>query len=145
MLVEPYPPSIRTVHSPAGEPIITLSFEPASALLVARWHGHRTPDLVQIGAKELLLTLQQVPAQALFCDSSSVIGDWLDLMPWVEFEFLPAITASGIRALAFLPSTDAAHQLCVQMLAQLASTILPARIHTSEAAARTWLAAHEGF
>ena len=64
------------------------------------------------------------------------------LSAWVEFEFLPTVTTSGIRALAFLPSTDAAHRLCIQMLSHLANTILPAQIHLSETAARVWLAAY---
>lgn len=109
-------------------------------MLVARWHGYRTPELVRLGAEALLETLRKVPARGIFCDSSAVMGDWQDLLPWVEFEFLPTVTASGIQALAFLPSDETAHWLCIQMLSHLASTILPAQIHTSESAARAWLA-----
>lgn len=129
----------RIIYSPEGEPVVTLWFEPEAALLVIRWHGHITPEKVQIGAQATLAAAQEVPARTTFSDGSAVWGDWLDLLPWVQYDFLPAFIEAGMRALAFLPSADPDTRLGMLAFIQAASTVFPAQIHEEEASARAWL------
>lgn len=129
----------RVIYSPEQEPVITLSFEPVGALLLIRWHGHITPEKVQIGAQAALAAAQEVPTQTAISDGSAVWGDWLDLLPWVRYDFLPAFIEAGVRALAFLPSADPATRLGMMAFIQAASSVFPAQIHEEEAGARAWL------
>ncbi len=124
-----------------GELLLTQTYEAAHHLLVARWTGIATPESVQIGVQAALAFAQRHPGvQVALSDGSQIAGDWLDLLPWVRYEFLPAFMTAGVRALAFLPSDDPHTRLGMLAFAEAAGALFPVRTYEDETTARAWLA-----
>jgi hypothetical protein len=124
-----------------GDLLLTQTYEPANQLLVARWSGIATPESVQTGVQAALAFAQRHPGVRIaLSDGSQIAGDWLDLLPWVRYEFLPAFMTAGVRALAFLPSDDAHTRLGMIAFAEAAGALFPVRTYESESTAREWLA-----
>jgi len=81
---------------------------PTLELLHVRWHGHLTADaLVQgIQAGMQLLESQPLPRR-LLSNHRQVTGEWADALPWLQYEWLPAVCTRGVQVLAHVlaPST----------------------------------------
>ena len=109
--------------------------------MIARWFGVATPDSVMRGVQGILEFIRRHPSVCVaISDAGQIVGDWIELLPWMRYDFLPDFLEFGVRALAFLPSDDLPTQHGVSVFAQAASALLPVQTFPTEAEARAWLA-----
>lgn len=112
------PPPLRTpfytLPDLHGDPLVEFRHYPDEKVLHLCWHGHLTADeIVQVGQ----LALDQHPRldyQRVLNDKRNTSGDWHEALPWLRYEWLPRTMALGLRAVAYIFSTDLAHQLATQ-------------------------------
>ncbi len=137
-------PSVRYVfEGNLQEPLLILSFEPATDLLYLRWSGATDEAAVKRGAASILEAARDWQARLILNDGGQGLGDWQELVPWLAFELAPQVAAAGIRAVAFLPPASVAGTLAMHTLTEEAPAgVLPMRLFTTEAEARTWLKAY---
>ena len=140
-VLAPLPTTVdETVTDAAGARILTLTAVPAESLLVSRWYGHLDAAAVQHASHIALAFVTRHPT--LYCslsDSTHVSGDWLDLLPWLGYELLPALQQTNIRAAAFLAPTDPSTRLGITSFMRAAQGVFPAQLFEREADARRWL------
>lgn len=133
----------ETITDVTGARLLTLTLAPEHSLYVGRWYGTATPESIQLGMRAVLSFITRHPG--LCCalsDGSRIQGDWVELMPWVNYEFLPAFLDLGIRAIAFVPSQDPGTRLGITTFSITARQELPVGVFETELAARRWLAQH---
>jgi hypothetical protein len=81
-------------------------------LLHVCWHGHLTAEAVVRGAKASLHLFAGAPLPArLLSNHQQVTGEWGEALPWLQYEWLPAACARGIRSVAHLLAPNTASQL----------------------------------
>ncbi len=109
--------------------------------MIARWFGVATPESVMRGVQGIVVFLRHRPGVCVvISDASQIVGDWIELLPWLRYDFLPVFLEIGIRALAFLPSEDLSAQHGVSVFSQAASALMPVQTFPTETEARAWLA-----
>ncbi len=129
----------RPIVGDRGELIGLMNIEEHGQLLVGRWVGHCTPDAVVKGMRVAheMLTLQ--PCPAILSDGSAAVGDWSDLIPWMQYDMLPRLVETGVRFIANVRSPDPASRIAHQNYAQFASRYLTIRLFDEPGQAREWL------
>ncbi len=124
-----------------GQPIAVLHADLTHHLLTVRWEGNLTASEVIRVAEAAIQLRQQLtePLYFLLNDKSKVTGDWSEALPWLEFEWLPVAVHNGLRAMAYVLSTDAASLLVSREFLVRISEQLPARAFSNCVEARRWL------
>lgn len=129
----------RPVLNDANELLGFMSIEEGGQLLVGRWVGHCTPDTVVTGMRAAIELLTVNPCRAILSDGSCATGDWSDLVPWMQYDMLPRLIATGVRYVANVRSSDPAGRLAHQQYAQHAAQYLTIRLFDQLEPARIWL------
>jgi hypothetical protein len=123
-----------------GDIRLTLSMENDAHLLITRWEGYATPENVHTTLQAALNYIGRHPTLAIgLCDVSQLGGDCSDLVPWIIYEFLPAILAANWQALAYVVSPDLNIQHSINIFTQAAVGRIAFGWFTNEADARVWL------
>lgn len=133
------PTATRVVPDPAGRPLMRFTYDPATELLVGEWLQDLSPEVVRLGATATFERLVEWPARWALSDGSHVAGDWLDLLPWLEYELMPLLATNGLRAIAYWITLDPATQLGLSLLQRATDGALPIATFTDEPSARRWL------
>jgi hypothetical protein len=112
----PYPQAqaLRLLSLPDthGALLAEFDFYPTLDLLHIRWQGHLTADTVVLGATAMLHLFAGRPLPArLFSNHRAVTGEWNDALPWLQYEWLPAVRERGIYRVAHLLAHNTASQL----------------------------------
>src|SRR4051812_45037660 len=98
----------QPILTPDGGLLGTVCLEENGRLLIDRWLGHCTPDNVALGMNRVLAILARHSCVAVLSDGSAATGDWLDLVPWMQYDMLPRLVGTGIRYVANVRSGDPA-------------------------------------
>lgn len=77
----------------------------------------------------------------MLSDGSTTLGDWSELLPWMQYDLLPRLVAVGIRYTANVRSPDAAARLAHVAYSHVANQHLRNEMFDEVEAARTWLLA----
>ena len=142
-LPPPPPAEDVTVYDHHGARLLTLTAVPAESLIVGRWHGHASPESVQRGAYAVLAFVQEHPeCRVGLSDGTHIRGEWMELLPWICFDFLPQFIDAGMQAVAFVPPEDPATRLAITTFSLAARVVFPSRVFENETEARRWLATH---
>ncbi len=137
-------PTVTVLHDD-GSLVLTITAVPTERLMIGRWYGHATPELVEKGARAALGFMHEHPELVTaLSDSTLNGGDWAELMPWLQYAFLPHLIGLGVRAIAFIPSGDANTRLGLEALCHATQELIPGRIFEVETEARQWLLRHSG-
>lgn len=133
----------QTVYDDDGARLLTLAAVLNESLILGRWYGYASPTSVQHGASAVLTFIEQHPTCCVaLSDGTRISGDWMELLPWACYDFLPRFVGAGIRALAFLAPEDPATRLGVTAFALAARVVFPAKVFEEEEEARRWLATY---
>lgn len=85
-----------------GDVYFTLQQE--NDYTLAKWYGNITADDV-VKASRTFLHFQKIyPCSKLLNDKSESTGDWQEANDWLEFEWVPAAVAAGLRCMAHIYS-----------------------------------------
>lgn len=129
----------RPILGPDGQLLVSVSIEENGRLLVGRWHGHCTAEMVQYGMLRMLPTLERYRCVAVLSDGSAASGDWSELLPWMQYELLPRVVRAGVRFAANVRGENPASRLAHQEYAHRAGRYLGMRLFDDTATARAWL------
>ncbi|MFD2245846.1 STAS/SEC14 domain-containing protein [Pontibacter ruber] len=121
-----------------GDVFVTL--QQKKDYIEAKWHGHITADDVVTAAKAYLELIQAHPCPKLLNDKTEVTGDWEEANDWLEFEWLPKVTAAGLRYFAHVFSENMFSRLSARDLAMRISPPLQMSAFEDRKAAESWLA-----
>lgn len=66
-------------------------------------------------------------------------GDWSELLPWMQYDYLPRLAATGLRRMACVLPVDPAGRFSLQALMAGAPPVLQVALFETESAARHWL------
>ncbi len=128
----------RPVVSAAGHLIGFLSIE-ENDILLGRWVGYCTPETVVTGMETALQLLTAHPCRGIISDGSMAMGDWSELVAWMQYDMLPRVVSSGVRYIANVRSPDPASRLAHQAYARVAAQIVTIRLFDDPRLARQWL------
>ncbi len=131
---------LLTLPDKYGAPLAEYFYTAGSKVLYVRWHGHLTAGEVIKGTKEAMKLLVAHPFERVLNDKRDTGGDWSDALPWLQYEWLPLAVGAGIRALAYLLTTDLAAQMVSQDFLAAVRPQLNVALFTSAREARVWLA-----
>ena len=134
-LLEP----IGTVPDTNGNPLVDLLHSPGQHVLCARWYGNLTGREVTRVAQEYLRVEATLHYPLLLNDKSQATGDWSEAMDWLEYEWLPQATESGLRAVAYVFSPDMHNQLASLAFFERVRQHLPIQLFYDVPAAWQWL------
>lgn len=129
----------RPLFDDQGKPLGCMTLEEDGQILVGRWLGHCTPEAVMAGVRELLAVLRRHPCRAVLSDGSAAVGDWSDLIAWMQYEVVPQLVELGVQFAANVRSTDPAGRLAHQEYARVATQYVNLRLFDDPRAARQWL------
>ncbi|WP_226163449.1 hypothetical protein [Hymenobacter terricola] len=122
-----------------GAPLADYYFLPDEDLLYIRWHGHLTGAAVIQGAQKAGQLREQYPYSKVLNDKRDTAGDWSDALPWLQYEWLPAAVAAGLRAMAYILSPDLHAQVVSHEFVEAVGHHLNVELFTAEAEAQRWL------
>lgn len=109
------PPTQRlTIEDAQGALLAEYLFFPAHGLLHVRWHGHLTGPEVVRGVEQGAKWRDQLAYSLILNDKSDTGGDWSEALPWLQYEWLPAAVAAGVRAMAYVFSPDRENRFASQ-------------------------------
>ncbi len=122
-----------------GAPLADYYFFPEEELLYIRWHGQLTGEAVVQGAEEAVRIRNHYPCSKVLNDKRGTGGDWSDALPWLQYEWLPLAVAGGLRAMAYILSSDLHAQLVSHEFVKAVQAHLNVELFTTEAEAEDWL------
>ena len=136
------PPPHRLEIGQVSNVLEIMPIEEDGQLLVGRWSGYCTSEAIQesvrLGMEMITMSTKQ-PPRAVLSDGSAAMGDWLDLVPWMQYDLMPRLIQAGIQFIANVRSADPAGRLAHQDYARVAAQYLKIRLFDDAASARQWL------
>lgn len=134
--VAAWPEPVLLYH-PGGELFLTISLR--QDYIEAKWSGHLTADSIVTAATLYLSLLHKTPVFKLLNDKTEATGDWEDANDWLEFEWLPKATKSGLLAIAHVYSNNMFSRLSSRDLVQRLTPYIQVKNFNSPALAKAWL------
>ena len=130
---------LLSVADSYGELLVEFDYYADQQVLYARWHGHLTAESVVRGTQAGQQLHASSPVRFILNDKSGASGNWEEAMPWLHYEWLPQVAASGLQALAYVLSPDPSAQPAAQEFLTLVRQQLAVGLFRSPAAAWRWL------
>lgn len=128
--------TLTDVH---GNLLIELLHSPAHRVLYIRWFGNLTGREVSYASQEVARVQAELHYPLLLNDKSNATGDWSEAMDWVEYEVLPQVLNSGLRAIAYVFSPDMHNQLISLRFFERVKQYLPIQMFYDLPSAWQWL------
>lgn len=133
------PVQLAPVTDAQGEPLAEYLFYPESGLLYVRWHGHLTGAEVIRGVAHTEQWRGQFTYALILNDKSDTGGDWSEAIPWLQYEWLPAALAEGVKAIAYVFSPDRENRIASQEFIEAVRPHLTIEMFEDLALALAWL------
>ena len=122
-----------------GAPLAEYYYLPEHAELYVRWHGQLTAAEVIAGVKEASQWRGQLAIERILNDKRDTGGDWSEALPWLQYEWLPQAVAAGVRAMAYILSSDIEAKWVSQEFVEAVRPKLNVALFTTENEAQRWL------
>ena len=135
-LVAAWPAPVQLTHQD-GDPYVTIIYH--TNYIEAKWAGHITADDVVTAAQVYLALLEKTPLPKLLNDKTDAAGDWSEANDWLEFEWMPQATRSGLRCLAHIYSSNMFSRLSARDLYQRLTTSVSTQNFSDRESAEAWL------
>lgn len=108
------PTQLAPATDAQGNPLAEYTYYADSSLLYVRWHGHLTGAEIIRGAEHAQQWHSQFAYSLILNDKSDTGGDWSEAIPWLQYEWLPAIIVEGVQAIAYVFSPDRENHIASQ-------------------------------
>jgi hypothetical protein len=137
------PPDSSVLRLPRahGGLLAEFFYDPPHELLTITWHGYLgAEDVAQVAEAELRLQ-KTMRCTRLLNNKLDASGDWSEVLPLLEYEWLPSALALHLRAMAYVVSPDATSRIMSERFVLAVRPRLAIELFDTEASAWDWLRA----
>jgi hypothetical protein len=93
------------------EKSITIEYDRENQWILVDWIGYHTVDSVKSGCERMLEFLVQYKCHKVLNDNTNVTGIWSGASAWVGGDWLPRMSAAGLKYFAWVYSPSAFSRL----------------------------------
>ena len=140
MLSDPYT-RLLTLDDAHGAPLAEFIHYPGHDLLQVSWHGPLTAAEIIRGVRHGGQWRDELGYTRILNDKSDAGGDWSEVLPWLEYEWLPEVTEAGIGAIAYVFSKKVENRFLTRQFIEAVRKSIAIEVFEDLGQAYEWLTA----